>query len=370
MTVLIFFVVLFVLILVHELGHFLAAKKFGIKVDEFGIGFPPKLFGFKPKGSETEYTFNLLPIGGFVKIFGEDPNEENTSGPERERSFVHKPKWQQAIVLVAGVTFNVLLAWVLLVSLFMVGMPTAISPDERDEVRNARLLVLNVVPDSPAANAGITPSHEVVGVVASDGAEPDDLTPDAIVSFVSDRGGEEITFMVRDDTGIRNLLVTPEAGLIESDPERAAVGISMSLAGIMRLAPHLAVVEGTKMTAGLLGAVAVGLGGFLWDAITFRADFTQVAGPVGIVGMVGEASTLGLAYLLTFTAFISLNLAVINMLPFPALDGGRLVFVAIEAVTKRTIKPVVANTLNMIGFVLLILLMIAVTYNDIIRLFG
>jgi regulator of sigma E protease len=144
----------------------------------------------------------------------------------------------------------------------------------------------------------------------------------------------------------------------------------MSLAGIVRLPPHEALWRGTVMTGELLTAVAVGLGGFLADAFTMRADFTQVAGPVGIVGMVGEASSLGIAYLLTFTAFISLNLAVINMLPFPALDGGRLVFVAIEKLTGRMIKPVIANTLNFVGFALLIVLMIAVTYNDILRLIG
>ncbi len=368
MSILIFFIVLFVLILVHELGHFLAAKKFGIKVDEFGIGFPPKLFGYRPKGSETEYTFNWLPIGGFVKIFGEDPNQENTEGPERERSFVHKPKWQQAVVLVAGVTFNVLMAWVLLVSLFLVGMPTAVSPDELDTVRDPKLLVMNVLPDSPAERAGMGASNEIVAVIGSDGIEPDTLTPEAIANFVSPRADEPITFMLRDSGEMRNVIVTPSAGLIEDEPERAAIGINMSLAGIMRLPVHEAVWKGTTMTADLLSAVAVGLYGFFTDAFTGQADFTQVAGPVGIVGMVGEASSLGLAYLLTFTAFISLNLAVINMLPFPALDGGRLVFVAIEAITGRMIKPAIANGLNFIGFALLIILMIAVTYNDILRL--
>jgi regulator of sigma E protease len=220
MTVLIFFVVLFVLILVHELGHFLAAKKFGIKVTEFGIGFPPKAFGYTPKGSETEYTFNWLPIGGFVKIFGEDPNEENMAGPERERSFVHKPKWQQAIVLVAGVTMNVLLAWVLLVTLFLVGMPTAVSPDELDSVKDPRLLVLNVLPDSPAAAAGIATSDEIIAVLGSDGREPDALTPAAIVEFVSPRADEPVTFMLRSDGQMRNVVVTPQAGLIEDDAER------------------------------------------------------------------------------------------------------------------------------------------------------
>src|SRR5471030_2503397 len=122
MNILIFVVILLVLVVVHESGHFFAAKKFGIRVDEFGFGFPPKLFGVK-KG-ETEYTFNLLPLGGFVKIYGENPDDENTSGPDAKRSFVNKPAYQQAIVLFAGVFANFLLAWFLFSLGFMSGLPT------------------------------------------------------------------------------------------------------------------------------------------------------------------------------------------------------------------------------------------------------
>ncbi|MEI8175073.1 MAG: site-2 protease family protein, partial [bacterium] len=111
MSIIIFIIILLVLVLVHEFGHFFTAKKFGIRVDEFGFGFPPKIFG--KKFGETEYSLNLLPIGGFVKIFGENPDDENTNGPDASRSFVHKPKWQQAIVLFAGVFMNFLLAWIL-----------------------------------------------------------------------------------------------------------------------------------------------------------------------------------------------------------------------------------------------------------------
>src|SRR3989344_3320308 len=129
MSILIFVVILLVLVLVHEFGHFFTAKKFGIREDEFGFGFPPKLFGIK-KG-ETEYTFNLLPIGGFVKIFGEDPNEENINGPDASRSFVHKAKWKQAIVLVAGVFANFLLAWLLFSIGFMSGLPASVSSEAK-----------------------------------------------------------------------------------------------------------------------------------------------------------------------------------------------------------------------------------------------
>ena len=360
--------VLAVLIFVHELGHFLAAKKFGIRVDEFGIGFPPKMFG--KKYGETEYTFNWLPIGGFVRIFGETPDEDSIDGPDASRSFVNKPKWQQAIVLIAGVTFNVIFAWLLFWGAFMVGMPTAVDEDEVDTVRDVKLLVLQTLPDSPADVAGLKGSDQITRVMSETGEFAEALTPDAVSAFIASHGGQELSFDVIRGGEETTIGITPEVGVIDADPERAAAGFNMTLAGIQQLPIHLAAVEATTMTWNMLVSVTVGIGSFLWQAVTFTADFTQVAGPVGIVGLVGDASALGFAYLVTFTAFISLNLAVINMLPFPALDGGRLLFVLIEKIKGSPINPKVANKVNLIGFALLILLMIAVTYNDIIRIFG
>lgn len=366
MTILIFFLILFVLILVHEFGHFATAKWFGIRVDEFGIGFPPKLFG--KKFGETEYTFNWLPIGGFVRIFGENPDEENTEGPDRARSFVYKPKWQQAIVLLAGVTMNVLLAWVLLVGAFMIGMPTQVLDEEVATVENPRLLILDAAPETPASLAGLQASDEIVGLENQAGETVDQLTVGAVTGFISTHAEEELTFTIERGGETETVLVTPATNILPDDPDRAVVGINLALAGIVSLPVHEAIKEGSLMTWNLLSQITVGTILFIKDAFTFKADFDQVAGPVGIVGMVGDASSLGLAYLVTFTAFISLTLAVINLLPFPALDGGRLVFVLIEAITRRPIPHVIANNANRVGFVLLLLLMVAVTYNDIVKL--
>src|SRR3989344_5235474 len=132
MNILIFLIILLVLVIVHEFGHFFAAKKFGIRVDEFGFGFPPKLFGVK-KG-ETEYTFNLLPIGGFVKIFGENPDEENINGPDKDRSFINKPRWKQSVVLYAGVFANFVLAFLLFSYGFLSGLPTSVDNTRNDYV--------------------------------------------------------------------------------------------------------------------------------------------------------------------------------------------------------------------------------------------
>ena len=366
MSILIFFIVLFVLILVHEFGHFIAAKKFGIRVDEFGIGFPPKAVG--KKFGETEYTLNWLPIGGFVRIFGENPNEESLTGPDSARSFVHKPKWQQAVVLVAGVTFNVLFAWLLFVGAFMIGMPTAIDESEMEKVSDPKLLILQVIPDSPAEEAGLKGSDQILGLRNEAGEEIIGLTPESVSTFISEHGEQKLTFTVERAQEDYEIVLVPETGVIEEDPERAAAGFTMSLAGILVLPPHEALIQGTKTTYDMLLTTAQGIGGFFYQAFTFQADLSQVAGPVGIVGLVGDASALGFAYLVTFTAFISLNLAVINMLPFPALDGGRLLFVVIEKIKGSPIRPQIANTVNLVGFVILILLMVVVTYSDIMKL--
>lgn len=365
MSILIFLLVLFVLILVHEFGHFVAAKKTGMRVDEFGIGFPPKLFGIK-KG-ETEYTLNALPVGGFVKIYGEDLQEtvEDGETPDTSRAFSSKSKWAQSIVLVAGVTMNALFAWFLFSIAFMVGTPQVVS--EEDASADAEVRITHILPESPAAEAGIPNGATVLEVQAGE-VRMTATKPSGLAAFISEQGEEEllITYAVGEETG--EARVTPKAGIIEEEPERAAIGVGFGLVEVVRAPIHMALYEGFTATISGLVAVTVGITNLLADALTFNADLSQVAGPVGIVGLVGEASAIGITTLLMFTAFISLNLAVINLLPFPALDGGRLLFVIIEAIKGSPIRPQLAYGLNAAGFALLILLMIAITWNDIARI--
>jgi regulator of sigma E protease len=369
MTIILFLAILFLLVLVHEFGHFIVAKKFGVRVDEFGVGFPPKLFGIK-KG-ETEYTFNMLPIGGFVKIFGENPDTESLTGPEKERSMVHKPRWKQAAILTAGVAFNIIFAWMLFVVGFTVGLPTSISEDDLSRVTDPKLFVGAVLPDSPAEKTGLQQGDSIYEIVSErEMLTGDPLLPDAVSGFIGSVGTEEILLRIRRGDEDIELTVSPEQGILETEPERFAIGISMEIAGIMKLPVHEAIVEGTTVTYTMLVTVTKNISYFIKDALLFRADLSAVAGPVGIAGLVGEASALGFTYLLTFTAFISLHLAVINMIPFPALDGGRLLIVLIEGVVRRRIAPAVVNTMNTAGFILLLALMALVTYNDIVRLAG
>ncbi len=362
MTIILFFAVLFVLILVHEWGHYITAKKTGMRVDEFGIGFPPKLFGIK-KG-ETEYTFNALPIGGFVRIFGEDALGASQSA-DYERSFVAKPKWAQAIVLIAGVTMNILFAWFLFVLVFLIGVPSAV--EETDAGQNAQLLITNVLPQSPAGEAGIPPGAVVVSMTNTTESIIK-VTPSSIREFTQKTGANELTVVYVVGEEEKSVTVTPAQGLDSENPERYAVGIATALVEIKSESIQGALLKATTATYDSLIAITVGLFSLLSDAFLLKADFSQVAGPVGIVGMVGDAAAFGLTSLLLFTATISLNLAVINLLPFPALDGGRLVMVGIEAITRRPINPAWVMRLNTVGFILLLLLMVAVTYSDIVKL--
>ena len=163
MNVIIFFIILLVLVIAHEFGHFFAAKKFGIRVDEFGFGFPPKIAGIK-KG-ETEYTFNALPFGGFVKIFGENPDEDSLNGPDKDRSFVNKPRWKQAIVLFAGVFANFVVAWILFSIGFISGLPTSVdSVKPGENLTNVNLVVVSVAPNTPAEEGGLMSGDKLISV--------------------------------------------------------------------------------------------------------------------------------------------------------------------------------------------------------------
>lgn len=363
MSIILFLLVLFVLILVHEWGHFIVAKKTGMRVDEFGIGFPPKMYGIK-KG-ETEYSFNALPIGGFVRIYGENLEEIPDDEPDKIRAFGSRPRWAQALVLVAGVAMNVIFAWFLFLVTYLIGMPTAV--DESQASSEAVLYVSGSLPNSPLAEK-ILPGSEIVSVKAGN----DELLnpkPSTFTNFVQEHAEETLSISYIHGADSGEVEVKPIKGLIAGQEERAAVGVSLAMVENVERSFFEAFTESFVTTGEGLKNITIGLWTLLAGAFTGEADLSQVAGPVGIVGMVGDAADFGLVALLTFTAIISLNLAIINLLPIPALDGGRLVFVAIEAVTNRPINPAWAGRLNLIGFTLLMLLMVVVTYNDIVRIF-
>lgn len=363
MSLLIFIVVLVVLILVHEWGHYIAAKKTGMRVDEFGIGLPPKVVGFK--WGETEYTLNALPIGGFVRIYGENL-DASVEDKDQPRSFAARPKWAQAVVLVAGVTMNVLLAWVIYVGVFLTGMPTQI--DEAEATPSAQLILNSVLPNSPLASV-IKPGAEVLALSQAE-RSLEQVTPSAFRAFVENSANQEILLTYRYAGEVATTSFTPVAGLIESEPDRVAVGVSLALVDDKDYSLWGAMVQAADLTWYGLKAITIGLTSYIAAAFQGEADLSQVAGPVGIYGMVSDAAATGIVPLLMFTAIISLHLAVLNLLPFPALDGGRLMMVAYEAVTRRPINPVWALRINAAGMIMLLILIVLVTYNDFMKLLG
>lgn len=363
MTILIFLAVLVVLILVHEWGHFITAKWTGMRVDEFGIGFPPKLFSWR-KG-ETVYSLNALPIGGFVKILGEngDTDGEVLSVADQTRTFAARPKWAQAVVLLAGVTMNIILAWVILIAILMIGTEVRVGSDTVSP--GTPLQVLAAVPGSPAEDL---PIKATITSVTRGEDSLATLTPEAFREFVQAGNGAPLTISYRTDATDATVTLTPERGIDAANPEAAILGVDIGYLQYERYGLIKAVEEASFQTVFMLKQIVIGLSALLAGAVSGTADFSQVTGPVGIVDHVGQAAAFGFTSLLYFTAVISLNLAVINLLPVPALDGGRLVFVAIEALTRRPINPVWAGRLNLIGFAALMLLMLVVTYNDILKL--
>lgn len=371
MNILIFFVILLVVVLVHEAGHFFVAKYFKIRVDEFGFGFPPKAMTLFKKG-ETEYTLNWLPIGGFVKIYGENPDEENTTGPDASRSFVNKPRWQQALVLFAGVFMNFILAWVLFSVGFMSGLPTSQGVEPEGAVlQDVNLVVVSVLPESPAELSGLKSGDKILSVTKTDEDNNqkvlEEINPETFRSFVLESENQKIN--VGYTRGQEEILHTAEITPTLNKDNNLAIGISMDNIGTAKLPFFSALVEGMKLTIYQTKNTALGLFGLVSNAIKGDGDLSAVAGPVGMTQIVGEAYKFGFVYLLSFTALISVNLAIINLVPFPALDGGRLLFLLIEKIKGSRLNQNFANTANMVGFFLLILLMLIITYNDITKLF-
>lgn len=360
-TTIIFLLVLTVLVFVHEMGHFLVARFFGIRVDDFAIGFPPRIWSFMYK--KTRYAINLLPLGGYVRIHGESPDDELT--PD---SILAKPKWQQALVLVAGVTFNIIFAWLILSLSLTFGTKTSTDGFPVETVRDRSVMIDFVSAESPADTAGLKPGDELLAV-SNKGMllSSSTLTITAVQNLIAATpASSTISVTYKENLEIKTATVTPRAGIVAGKP---AIGISMSEIGIVQLNPFSALYYGAIQTYNLAIAIGTGLAKFIGSIFIGKANFKEVSGPVGIAGVVGQASRMGFSYLITITAIISVNLAAINLVPFPALDGGRLLVVGIEAIIRRPLKASVVNAINIVGFGFLIILMLVVTFKDILKLF-
>ena len=368
MTILVFLIVLVVLILVHEFGHFIAAKLAGMRVDEFGIGFPPRLWGVR-KG-ETEYTVNAIPFGGFVKIRGEDLPAQAGGASSDMRSFGTKPRAIQVVVLAAGVLMNLLFAYVLLSFILYAGIPRALSEEEFSRAPDAALIVSDVLPDSPAARAGFEFGDRIVSVYGS-GEEVATPSPESFTAFIGAQGStKEISIEVMRGEETLTLSARPAMGVVSAEPARAALGVAVIGVGSVPTSFFEALRDGASLTVRLTTETAKALLSFFGSIFALSANLSDISGPIGIAGAVGDASRDGALALFYLTALISINLALINLVPVPALDGGRLLFVLIESIIHRPIPAIVSRATNTLGFALLILLMVAVTVGDVTRLLG
>ena len=261
--------------------------------------------------------------------------------------------------MIAGVTFNLIFAWILISAGFMSGLPTPVGvAPNGSTVENARLIITAVSEKSPADKAGLKPGDAILAITTNSEVLQKEITPSKVSDFISKHGGVDMAVLYGRGDVKSTAFITPKDGVLKGRP---AIGVTMDMIGILKLPIFQAFWEGAKTTYSLTYATIRGFGKLITNSISGNgAGLSSVTGPVGIVGLVGSASDFGFMYLLAFTAFISINLAVINLIPFPALDGGRLLFLAIESI-KRSI--------NSIGFVLLIILMLVVTFNDITKLF-
>jgi regulator of sigma E protease len=358
MTILIFVLILVCLILAHEFGHFIVAKAFGIRVDEFGIFFPPRIFAIK--WGETEYSLNWLPFGGFVRIFGEDGGETDD-----KRSFAKKSRWIQAAVIVAGIVFNLVLAWFLLTAGYMYGIQTPVDHEGVGTVQNAQATIVGIFPGSPAEKAGLQPGDTVESVITGTSQLSEKATAQQVQEYISAHQNETIGFTVDRSGKTIQALARPAEGLVEG---KKVVGVELDDVGILKLPLPTALVQGAVLGKNITVETAKGLIGFFSQLVRGQANFTQVSGPIGITSMGSTAVKEGFVTTIILTSLISINLAILNLLPIPGLDGGRLLFIAIEGITKRPISKRVSLALTLAGFGLLILLMLVASYHDVVRL--
>ena len=357
-TILLFLLILSVLVIAHEWGHYAAARKMGMGVEEFGWGFPPRLFARKGKDGML-WTVNAIPLGGFVRIRGEGIDDRDA--PD---SFAKKSVPARLFVLLAGVGMNLVVAVVLLSIGFAVGIPGIVEGgvDANATIESQAAMVTDVLPDSPAAQAGITAGDTITSV---DGTSYNDATA---IREALQHPGDDGKFDIKLLRGGEEQTISVIPAYIASI-DRMGIGAGILETGVVRYPWYVAPVKGVEATAQLTSAVVMGMYDLIAGLVTGHGMSADVSGPVGIAKMTGEVARMGFAYLLQFAAMLSINLAVLNALPFPALDGGRVVFVHLEVIRRKPASVKVEAIVHNTGFALLMLLVVLVTYRDIVHLF-
>ncbi len=356
LQVLVFLAILSVVVLIHELGHFVAAKFAGVRVDEFGFGLPPRLFRLFRKGG-TDFTVNALPIGGFVKLYGE--NGEMEVGVPDERAFWSKRLWQRGGILIAGVVMNFVLGVVLFGVVYsFLGIPSKI----------VGVKVNGVSVGSPAAVVGIEVGDVIKGIKL-DGEEFRVAGNKEFLDIVGGNKGRQLTLKAVRNKEEKEFIVTPR----ENPPAgEGAIGIVITDSELRKYPwyemPFRGAVVGTQEAWAWGKEIVANMGTLIWRLVTGQGVSRDLAGPVGIYQISNQVRKEGILAVLQFVGVLSVNLAILNVMPFPALDGGRLVFLVIELIRGRRVKEEIEGWVNTAGMILLLSLMVLITVNDLDRL--
>lgn len=384
-TVITFIIILSILVFVHELGHFVMARKFGVKVPEFGLGFPPRLFGtYKDKNgkrkyvlgskkveeikdlndSDTLYSINLLPLGGFVNIKGENgaTEDEIARGKLDKDNFINCPIWQRSLILSAGVAMNVLLAAILISIGFMIGLPQVVDGEvsKYAKISDKKIQITQVLSNTPADNAGIKMGDIVLSINDTVFTKDTELQ-----KFVNKNSGNKLNYNIKRGKEEFIIEVTP---IILEQTNKGGIGVEISETAIVKYPWYIAIYQGFITTIFLVISIIIAFFMLIKNLITGAGLGAEIAGPVGIATITGNMANLGFIYLMQFTALLSANLAVVNFLPFPALDGGRILFIIIEKIKGAPVKREIEATLHYVGFALLMLLVVLVTFKDIAKI--
>jgi len=361
LTILIFAVVLAILVLSHEAGHAVVAWISGCRVEEFGIGFPPKIFS--KKIGETIFSINALPLGGFVRITGEDGDsdkEEVQDVKKDSRSFANKNPLVKLFILLAGVGMNVLLAVVCYTLIAGIGADVSVEAKSgSNTLQNQRVEIVGVEKNEVLTKAGILEGDvlkEINGEAVYDSA--------TVVEKIKSFSGHELVLSLMRGKEMQKTTLVFDGNHEVGKP----VGLSLLDMATYKVVWWQAPIEGVKSTAHVIKMTAVGIGGLFGDLIWKREVPSDVAGPVGIATLVGSIGRQGMLPLMELVAVLSVNLALINILPIPALDGGRALFVIIESAGVRFLRGKPERIAHTVGFALLILLVLLITINDIRRI--
>ncbi len=352
LTALVFFIILSILVFVHELGHFVVARFVGVHVEEFGFGLPPRIWG--KKVGKTVYSINWLPIGGFVKLAGED---EEPNVRYSKQFFWAKSKKERSAILLAGVTMNFILA---------VGITTYLLTQGVYET-SGRVHIEKVVVGSPAFTAGLKEKDIIVNVFDSiTTAEPTKLSvPSDLIDFTKSHMGKPITITVMRDGATLPFVVVPR---VEYPKGEGPMGVAISNLELKTYPWSVAPWEAVKLNLRRAGEMFTGLGTLVMRVVQLKPLGSDVAGPIGIAQVTGQAVKFGFRAVLEFMSILSLNLAVLNILPIPALDGGRLLFVVLEKFIGKRIRPSFERSTHQIGMMVLLILVVLISINDILRL--